>query len=46
MILDSVIVAVVVAAAVAYLAWSLRPRRRRAPAACAACPKSAPVRVR
>jgi hypothetical protein len=37
--LDSIIVAVVVAGAAAYLAWSLRPRRRRAPAPCGACPK-------
>jgi hypothetical protein len=39
MLLDSVIVAIVVAGALAYLAWSFRPRRRaaRTPAACGAC---------
>ena len=39
MLLDSVIVAIVVAGAVAYLAWAFRPRRRaaRLPAACSGC---------
>ena len=40
MILDSIIVAVVVAGAVAFLVWNLRPRRRPAPSTCAACPKT------
>lgn len=44
MILDSIIVAVVVAGAVAYLAWNFRPRRRPAPAPCAACPKTGETR--
>jgi hypothetical protein len=37
--LDTVIVAIVVAGAVAYLAWSVWPRRRaaRLPAACSGC---------
>lgn len=43
MVMDSIIVAVVVASAAAYLAWNLRPRRRAAaPAACAACASRAP----
>jgi hypothetical protein len=53
MSLDSIIVAVVVAAAVAYLAWSFRPRRtQRTMPACSGCaqssaPKQAvPVRTR
>jgi hypothetical protein len=53
MILDYVIVGVVVAAAVAYLAWTFRPRRARPKMpACSGCaqsevPKSAvPVRTR
>jgi hypothetical protein len=37
MVIDSIIVGIVVTAAVAYLAWTLVPRRRKAPAACAAC---------
>jgi hypothetical protein len=43
MLLDTVIVAIVVAGAVAYLAWSFRPRRRavRAPSGCGACAQSA-----
>ncbi|MBI3854363.1 MAG: FeoB-associated Cys-rich membrane protein [Planctomycetes bacterium] len=40
MLLDGIIVAVVVAGAVAYLAWSLIPRRRKAPIACGGCAKS------
>lgn len=39
MILDSIIVAVVIAGAAAFLVWNLRPRRRRSAAPCAACPK-------
>ncbi len=37
--LDSIIVAIVVAGPVAYLAWSFRPRRRaaRLPASCSGC---------
>lgn len=52
MIIDSIIVGVVVAAAVAYLAWNFRPRRRTASAPCAACPRTnetrqaVPVRTR
>jgi hypothetical protein len=53
MILDYVIVGVVVAAAVAYLAWSFRPKRsKRALPACSGCAQSAapkaavPVRTR
>jgi len=53
MVLDTVIVAVVVAGAVAYLVWAFRPKRsaRTAPA-CGACSQSAahkqavPVRTR
>jgi hypothetical protein len=41
MLLDTVIVAIVVAGAVAYLAWSFRPRRRAARTACGACAQSA-----
>jgi hypothetical protein len=52
MILDTIIVAVVVAGAVAYLAWSLVPKRsKRTLPACSGCaqseaPKPAPVRTR
>ena len=54
MVLDTVIVAIVVAGAVAYLAWAFRPKRARrtAPVACGACAQSAapkgavPVRTR
>jgi hypothetical protein len=54
MVLDYVIVAVVVAGAVAYLAWTFRPRRaqRTATPACSGCAQSsahkqsAPVRTR
>ena len=53
MVIDSIIVGVVVTAAVAYLLWNFRPRRRRAPAACSACPRTpqetrqaVPVRTR
>jgi hypothetical protein len=42
--IDSIIVAVVVAGAVAYLVWNFRPRRRAAPAPCAACPKTSEAR--
>jgi len=43
MVLDTVIVAIVVAGAVAYLAWTFRPRRRaaRPSSACGACAQSA-----
>ena len=40
MVIDSIIVGVVVAAAVAYLAWTFIPRRRKPVASCAACPKN------
>jgi len=40
MVIDSIIVGVVVTAAVAYLAWAFLPRRRKAAAPCGACPKS------
>ena len=48
MVIDSIIVGVVVAAAVAYLAWTFIPRRRKAAASCGACPRTdaAPVRTR
>jgi hypothetical protein len=53
MLLDAVIVAIVVAGAVLYLAWSFRPRRaQRTAPACGACARSAahkqavPVRTR
>lgn len=52
MVLDTVIVAVVVAGAVAYLAWSLRPKRKRTLPACSGCAQSEvskpsiPVRTR
>ena len=43
MVLDYIIVGVVVAGAVAYLAWSLRPRRsKRALPACSGCAHTAP----
>jgi len=44
MVIDSIVVGIVVTAAVAYLAWNFRPRRRRAPAACGACPKTPEIR--
>lgn len=45
MVIDSIIVAVVVAGAAAYLAWNFRPRRRAAAASpCAACPRTRDVR--
>jgi len=43
MVIDSIVVGIVVTAAVAYLAWNFRPRRRRAPAACAASRTPSPV---
>jgi len=48
MVIDSIIVGIAVTAAVAYLAWSFLPRRRKASAPCAACPRTeaAPVRTR
>ena len=51
--LDAIIVGIVVAGAVLYLAWSLRPRRsQRAAVACGACARvgetrqAVPVRTR
>lgn len=50
MTLDAVVVTLVVGGAVAYLAWTFVPHRRKTPPACAACthadsrPASAPVR--
>ena len=38
--LDSIIVAVVVAGAVGYLVWSFIPRKNRKPTPCAACPRA------
>ena len=53
MVLDAVVVSVVVAGAVAYLAWAFRPKRsKRALPACSGCAQSAapkqavPVRTR
>jgi hypothetical protein len=52
MVLDTIIVAVVVAGAVAYLAWSLVPKRKRTLPACSGCAQSeapkppVPVRTR
>jgi len=49
-VLEGIIVTLVVGGAVAYLAWSFFPHRRKSPAACAACthadsrPAPAPVR--
>lgn len=40
--LDVIIVAVVVGGAVAYLAWSFIPHRRRPTPPCAACTHSSP----
>jgi membrane-associated phospholipid phosphatase len=37
MLLDAVITGAVVAAAAGWILWRLLPRRRPAPAACAAC---------
>ncbi len=38
MILDSIVVAMSVAGAAAFLVWRFLPRRRAVPAPCAACP--------
>lgn len=49
MTLDAIVVTLVVGGAVAYLAWSFLPHRRKKPAACAACThgeaKAAPVKA-
>jgi len=42
--LDWIIVTVVVGAALAYLAWSFIPHKRKAPLPCAACTHDSPVK--